>query len=506
MTSSNFHTPAEKVWKEIERIEPKKELDEWVLSKAEKSYIIYDRKCNIAVCSGCGGKIQAKKIVGKHNDRMICPCCGKHTTLKAYGRGRRNLTERFRVLVPMKRGRTIYLELVEMTINFEKMQPTVYRCISAVYKINRKELTYYKYHYGFYTEDWWELRKKIKLPARLEICRQADRDEVYPVNWKKLTKGTILENLEIERFVKYKESAYALIGYIDAGYRYPAIEMMFKGGLEKIAADYAMGCRSEAIYIRGKTLRKILRGTMEEVRDAREEQMSMYQYEVYRDMKRKTGQRLNYEVSSFAYSVMIRIEKDVKNMDFMRKIDWKKAKKYTEEKDIGVFTFADHLIQITALGYPVKARHLFPKDFARTHELMSEMYMQQKNQIKQKQYEEAISKFSDFKEGVEIGSLTVILPASVNQIVQEGKNQHHCVATYTGRVSRGDTLIFFVRRNENLNQSYYTLELSPEGKIRQCRGLKNCSMTEEVASAVEQFSNLFREMLKIKKKERRKVS
>lgn len=56
----------------------------------------------------------------------------------------------------------------------------------------------------------------------------------------------------------------------------------------------------------------------------------------------------------------------------------------------------------------------------------------------------------------------------------------HCVRTYGNRVAEGKTIIYFIRREENPDEPYYTLEIRPEGKFIQCRGEHNCSMTPEV--------------------------
>ena len=61
----------------------------------------------------------------------------------------------------------------------------------------------------------------------------------------------------------------------------------------------------------------------------------------------------------------------------------------------------------------------------------------------------------------------------------------HCVRTYVDKVCRGDCAILFIRKSEAPEEPYYTLEINKDGKVVQCRGQKNCSMTEEVKAFVE---------------------
>lgn len=59
--------------------------------------------------------------------------------------------------------------------------------------------------------------------------------------------------------------------------------------------------------------------------------------------------------------------------------------------------------------------------------------------------------------------LTYVFPSSQMDFTQEGQNQHNCVAGYFSRVQRGDCVIFFVRRKEDVKSSYITAEIRKDG-------------------------------------------
>ena len=69
--------------------------------------------------------------------------------------------------------------------------------------------------------------------------------------------------------------------------------------------------------------------------------------------------------------------------------------------------------------------------------------------------------------------LTIVLPQSVKDIVDEGKALAHCVAGYAERHFKGQTTILFLRKIEEPDKPYYTIELNKTGKIVQCRGYRN---------------------------------
>lgn len=74
-----------------------------------------------------------------------------------------------------------------------------------------------------------------------------------------------------------------------------------------------------------------------------------------------------------------------------------------------------------------------------------------------------------------------IRPArSAGELEAEGKILHHCVGSYAERVSKGETFIFFIRRTEEPDMPWYTLNLDQNKKtVIQNRGNRNCDRTEE---------------------------
>lgn len=67
---------------------------------------------------------------------------------------------------------------------------------------------------------------------------------------------------------------------------------------------------------------------------------------------------------------------------------------------------------------------------------------------------------------------TIIAPTCVEDILQEGQNLHHCLRgsdRYWERIERHESYIFFLRHSKEPTKSYYTLEIEPDGTVRQKR-------------------------------------
>lgn len=57
-------------------------------------------------------------------------------------------------------------------------------------------------------------------------------------------------------------------------------------------------------------------------------------------------------------------------------------------------------------------------------------------------------------------------------------------------------MILFIRRTSEPDKPYFTLELSPDGKIVQCRGNHNCAYPEGVKAFLERWQKWMKEKKK----------
>lgn len=85
---------------------------------------------------------------------------------------------------------------------------------------------------------------------------------------------------------------------------------------------------------------------------------------------------------------------------------------------------------------------------------------------------------------------TVIAPQNIFEIIKEGRMLHHCVGNdgagerYYDRMERRESFIMFLRRTEEPEDPYYTLEIEPDGTVRQKRTLFD-RQHEDIEQATE---------------------
>ena len=88
------------------------------------------------------------------------------------------------------------------------------------------------------------------------------------------------------------------------------------------------------------------------------------------------------------------------------------------------------------------------------------------------------------------GDYTVLAPPNIFAIIKEGRMLHHCVGNdgsgerYYERIERRESFIMFLRRTDEPEDPYYTLEIEPDGTVRQKRTLFD-RQYEDIEQATE---------------------
>lgn len=70
------------------------------------------------------------------------------------------------------------------------------------------------------------------------------------------------------------------------------------------------------------------------------------------------------------------------------------------------------------------------------------------------------------------GKYAVVMPEKIEDIIYEGRKLGHCLDKsdiYFDRIQRRETFIAFLRKAEDIEKPYYTLEIEPDGTARQKR-------------------------------------
>ena len=88
--------------------------------------------------------------------------------------------------------------------------------------------------------------------------------------------------------------------------------------------------------------------------------------------------------------------------------------------------------------------------------------------------------------------LLVYVPESAEDLLKEGRHLHNCIGTYIDRIAEGKTLVFFVRRLNDINAPFVAFEYC-NGEVVQCRYDKNEAVKDDkIINFVDAFAERLR--------------
>lgn len=149
--------------------------------------------------------------------------------------------------------------------------------------------------------------------------------------------------------------------------------------------------------------------------------------------------------------------------------------------------YRDYLSLLKDLNLtPDNENLIIPKDLAKAHDNAVGLLNKMKRDVESRKFEKRIK--NTLKYETTIGAYTFIVPKSMNDIIFEGKQLHHCVggSNYINRHESGKTTIIFVRRTDTPNTPFFTMEYRSKSII-QLRGKHNQDAPEEVRAAADKW-------------------
>ena len=118
----------------------------------------------------------------------------------------------------------------------------------------------------------------------------------------------------------------------------------------------------------------------------------------------------------------------------------------------------------------------YPQHFLTTFHITKKEYAIRKQEFDEEDFREQCDKFRDLEQ--KFKKYSIVVPKQIADIEQEADELKHCVRMYIPQVVQGNTLICFLRNNENLDIPLITIEVK-EGFITQAYGLHDSKPSEE---------------------------
>ena len=528
--------------------EPPQEFKDWVWEQGMSfsRYGIYkETEKNKAEfeCSYCKAKgiVDRTKIRLRNNEKGECPFCKSKVTYKAKGKLARVIkdTSDFIYVDRQEKGFLLRYFWASREIRDGKIKEGYIKETSFEYKrcfwtVEKKSLRKEAYEWGVYHQ-----RGPCRwIPDSGDIISAGLYSDNLPQAWE----HTAMKYSGIEILAKNYNGILPYEGAIPIYMEFPKFEWICKMGLNNLAANIVnkysfyyistdvIDYKANTIYeILGltKVNTKILQeidGNTDELDLLREAQKLNIQmsaeevkeyYEVFGcDIKlfREKGNRISFH-KFFKY-----FDKEIERYIDKKPKEKLKREELIELKRNMVNDWKDYLSWCRELKYDLDNMFIYmPNNFKQVHDRVAKEYkdlkdrkaaaekkrkdklVAKKMQKIKKDMEEIFSKNAGVDAlNIKGNGLILIVPANSDAIKEEGEALHHCVGTYIERVAKGETAIFFIRKENEPSKPYYTLEWR-DNKVIQCRGMNNCSVTDKVKAFVQAFEEKMNEQIKAKK-------
>jgi hypothetical protein len=178
----------------------------------------------------------------------------------------------------------------------------------------------------------------------------------------------------------------------------------------------------------------------------------------------------------------------------------------------------DYVHQAQELNYNIRDEFvLFPKNLTQAHYMATDL-INERNTAKQRK--EANTKYDGIRTrqqelidlySMEYKNLMIRVPKDAAEIIWEGQTLHHCVGgnNYLESMSKGVSLILFIRKVEDPDTPYFTMEVRGTS-IQQYHGIYN-DARNPVPKEVKEFVKVFKDRKlqisyqELTKKEEKKV-
>lgn len=438
----------------------------------------------------------AININRRHKEIGFCPVCRSKVEFRDSGRSRKNMIDREYILfaTPTKGGgvlvraglvwRDYAIDYKSVKTNFAEEYRVYYN--TGVDVAWRKE---YSYTSNGYVKVWGRMTT-IPNPTSKQPYYTSEKNYIYN-HYYCFDDATFKNtNMRYAQISAYMDSTDYMepCGWLDTYVKYPVLtEKLVKEGFLKLAVNTP--ATNYVVNRRAKTVSAALGLDKKELRELKRKDRDGV---LYARRAKKYG-ITQAQAAKFAYDERM-LEEIEKRMPL------KKAIKYVEKQDEMLYTLADYWRDCKKLKLDLKREDiLLPPDLAQAHQRTIVALAEARRQKELEKTREAQEAFAGRLKKLEkefcfeSAGLFIRPAKSHEELINEGSALHHCVASYAKKHLAGDTVILFIRRKDDPDKPFYTLEYDPKTKsIVQCRGLHNCGKTPEVEAFVEAWSGYIR--------------
>lgn len=449
-------------------------------------YIFYKYQKNGATegyCTYCKKHVPIRSP--KYNQKGQCNVCGQPITFRSVGKSGRFCTKWYRVYLIQRRRKTsgFVLRIFHARTWYKRggytdCETTCHEEQRRIFSANGEEISNFVY-------DLFKQREMRWISCRSSwyytCCDSQYKGMVYPYTLSDLSRHELKETGLREYALGQKKIDPGK--YLYLWKTYPVLEQIVKAGLFQLVDDVLDHRAADAIKRKGRKPTEFLSVDKKEFRRLRDMNGGVKELK-WLQLEKSTGKTIGDEeicwmVKEGFEPNDLKFVLDQMSICQIRHYLVKQSEKSGDDISHVLQVWNDYLSMAKRLGMDIHDSIIYrTRDLQLRHKEAVLKIEEMKRGIRRRELEEKYVGFQkhliDLKEKYEFsdGEYQVIAPKSIDDILYEGDTLHHCVNktdTYFDRIVSKESYILFLREKENPKVPFYTLEVEPDGTIRQKR-------------------------------------
>lgn len=477
-----------------------KDFEKWAFTDAVPQYMYYEYGKRIGLCTCCG-KHHELKEQPKYGKEGTCPGCKRKVQYRTYKKKGRIHDWEYAALIQKIQGGYVlrFFALNQLIEQGTRSYGGMSEKIRITYNEQWNRQAIYSYH-RYKTTDKIRWCNGYEYLSAYGGRKEEERCRLYPRNLRKILKGSKLEYSGMPEFARTGIEFWQQ-DFINNAKEYAGIEKLIKAGFYNLTNSCISYGSRAPIDLYQKRVKKVLGLTGEYYNLIRDKDPTWREYEVTEQCQ-DVGIRATWEqiqrMSQYARNFAIYMRHSTPHK-MLKYIEGLKSEGPYAMRSQEVNDYHDYLQLAAGLGYNLDDDWiLYPKNLKERHDQLTEEQNERKAELekesddkKDRKLKRTIKRKGWTRYEMETEQLLIRLPKCAHEIRKEGNAQHHCVATYIDRMVAGETCILFIRKKEEPDKSYYTVEVKDD-EVIQVRGKYNVAPSEDV----EEFMKIFKRNLR----------
>lgn len=471
-------------------------LEEYCESSVfDRSYIFFDKLTKsgrrYGRCGGCRKKYRLPRNI-KQNQETSCPHCGGRALYKASWRTAM-LEDKAKICITAKVDGQLLIRWVNVTRRFSSELKRSYSFSDYAYNLYiRTPEKDVLYAYEFKTIPYYDTKAWKRWPNGSQNFSEAyiytnNLDEVFGRNY---------YNVDLKAGLTGKNQMLSFTSLLNNLQKVPVAEYLFKLNLPLLAAKADVLVHSQ-----------MTKPGFSEVLGVSKQLLPLYRsmsvtYNEHLVIKAYGGWVSTEDFAAFrnlrcrTWNERNTAEELVKTMSFGKFIRYFGKQKQITRKGIGLLMtkYRDYIGMSKEAKIDLSHKSVrFPENIVEAHDELLKRITAEKNAAIDAAFAAAVKPHYEAMpvKAYENKKYCIVFPQMRSDFIIEGQSLNHCVGkfeSYYKNHMAGTRMIFFVRRIENRDKPYFTMEVDmKQPQIVQLYGYSDCSAPKDVRSFAEGF-------------------